>query len=170
MQPAAGQHVRELDISRVCPHKLHYRVACDLRSEHGVQLLEVFRAFTALHPDVELSLTVRAGENVTAGQAVLEGDADLALITSWDPRPPQISYLCDDWNGRLGLVAAGVGVMLRPVRRGAGRRTKGHPPAAPLPQAPATANLRPVLQPPDRSAAINAMLEVMRRHEPGNHG
>ncbi|MEV0592633.1 LysR family transcriptional regulator [Nonomuraea cavernae] len=134
-----------------------------------------FRAFAALHPGVELSLTVRGGPDDPYA-ALLAGQADVALLTSWDPEPgpgvevvplmddelhvalarthrlaegervrlrdlageawidgthpdclgplsqlttalggpPRVSHLCDDWNGRQGLVAAGVGVMLYP--------------------------------------------------------
>ncbi|MGI5292547.1 LysR family transcriptional regulator [Nonomuraea polychroma] len=47
-----------------------------------------FRSFAARHPDVELSLTVRSGEHDPCA-AVLDGDADIALLTSWDtPGPP----------------------------------------------------------------------------------
>ncbi|WP_219462205.1 LysR family transcriptional regulator [Nonomuraea rhizosphaerae] len=139
---------------------------------------ERFRAFAALHPDVELSLTVGGDP----GAAVVAGEVDVALLTSWDtpPKgvevlplledellvalardhplaggesvrlrelaaerwidgthpdclgpvsrlaaalggPPGISHVCDDWNGRQGLVAAGVGVMLYPAMAGAVR-------------------------------------------------
>lgn len=181
---------------------------------------ECFRAFAALHPAVELSLTVRGGD----ASAVLDGTADLALVTSWDPEPaaglervpllddellvalaashplasgarvrlrelagepwidgthpdclgpipqlaaalggpPRVSHLCDDWNGRQGLVAAGVGVMLYPAIAAAVRSDIRL--LRPSPALPARRVHAAVLPEPGRSPAVSALLEVMRRY------
>ncbi|MEW9548782.1 LysR family transcriptional regulator [Nonomuraea sp. NPDC050783] len=187
-------------------------------------LPERFRAFTARHPGVELSLTVRSGEHDPC-EAVLEGTADLALLTSWDMAdtpgvtltplhedellvalpaahplasaggrvrlrelagepwidgthpdclgplaplaaalggPPRISHVCDDWNGRQGLVAAGVGVMLYPSIAGYGAARSDIRLLRPVPALPRRTVLAATLPPTDRPPAVSTFLTTLR--------
>lgn len=74
--------------------------------------------------------------------------------------PPRIGYVCDDWNGKQALVAAGLGIMLFPalaapsVRDDVALRriTKGLPPR---PVYVVVAERR------HRSAAVTAMIELL---------
>ncbi|MFC4007716.1 LysR family transcriptional regulator [Nonomuraea purpurea] len=61
-------------------------------------LPERFRAFTARHPAVELSLRVWSGEHDPCA-AVLDGEVDVALLTSWDVAGAgavTLTPLCED--------------------------------------------------------------------------
>ncbi|MGW0803088.1 LysR family transcriptional regulator [Nonomuraea sp. NPDC002799] len=184
-------------------------------------LPERFRAFAQRHPDVELALTVRSGEPDPCA-AVLDGDADLALLTSWDTAAgvevtplaedelfvalpaghplakgarvrlrdlaeepwidgthpdclgpvsqlaaalggaPRISHVCDDWNGRQGLVAAGVGVMLYPSIAGVSTARRDIRLLRPTPALPSRTILAATL-PGDgsRSPAVSAFLATL---------
>ncbi|MBB5082574.1 LysR family transcriptional regulator [Nonomuraea endophytica] len=208
---------------------LETRLAAHAAGEHGrvrVQAFpsaatafvpECFRLFAARHPAVELSLTVGGGAS-----AVLAGEADLALVTSWDPAPagldlvpllddellvalpeshplaagesvrlralagqawidgshpdclgplselaaalgtpPRVSHLCDDWNGRQGLVAAGVGVMVFPSIAGGAALRPDIRLLRPEPALPARRVFAAVLPAPGRSPAVEELLRTM---------
>ncbi|MEV4896849.1 LysR family transcriptional regulator [Nonomuraea sp. NPDC055795] len=208
---------------------LETRLAAHASGEHGrvrVQAFpsavtafvpECFRVFAARHPAVELSLTVGVGAS-----AVLAGEADLALVTSWDPEPagldlvpllddellvalpeahplaagesvrlralagqawidgshpdclgplselaaalgapPRVSHLCDDWNGRQGLVAAGVGVMVFPSIAGGAALRPDIRLLRPEPALPARRVYAAVLPAPGRSPAVEELLRTM---------
>ncbi|TMR96037.1 LysR family transcriptional regulator [Nonomuraea basaltis] len=188
-------------------------------------LPERFRSFAARHPGVDLSLTVRSGEHDPCA-AVLDGDADIALLTSWDltgaagavgvvltplredellvalaathplakgtrvrlrdlaadrwidgTHPdclgpisqlaaalggaPRISHVCDDWNGRQGLVAAGVGVMLYPSIAGHSTARPDIRLLRPSPSLPSRTILAATLPPTDRPPAVSAFLATL---------
>ncbi|WP_157244453.1 LysR family transcriptional regulator [Nonomuraea typhae] len=79
--------------------------------------------------------------------------------------PPRVRHLCDDWNGRQGLVAAGVGVMLYPSVAGAAVRGDIRL-LRPSPALPARRVYAVVLPRPARSPAVEALLEVMLGYGP----
>lgn len=190
-------------------------------------LPERFRSFAGRHPGVELSLTVRSGEHDPCA-AVLDGDTDIALLTSWDVAgatgvvltpvhedellvalaathplaqgsrvrlrdlaaepwidgthpdclgpisqlasalggTPRISHVCDDWNGRQGLVAAGVGVMLYPSIAGYSAARPDIRLLRPSPSLPSRTILAAALPPTDRPPAVSAFLAALTTPEP----
>ena len=74
--------------------------------------------------------------------------------------PPEIGFFCDDWNGKQALVAGGAGVMVVPRLAFAAirpelavRRTE--------PALPPRRLYAAVAQPPFRSAAATALLELL---------
>ncbi|MEU4325221.1 LysR family transcriptional regulator [Nonomuraea dietziae] len=75
--------------------------------------------------------------------------------------PPRITHLCDDWNGRQGLVAAGVGVMLYPSIAGRSVRSDIRL-AHPSPALPARRISAAVLPADGRPPAVSAYLDVLR--------
>ncbi|GAA2383300.1 LysR family transcriptional regulator [Nonomuraea africana] len=74
---------------------------------------------------------------------------------------PRITHLCDDWNGRQGLVAAGVGVMLYPSIAGRSVRSDIRL-VHPSPSLPARRISVAVLPAHGRPPAVSAYLDVLR--------
>jgi len=74
--------------------------------------------------------------------------------------PPRIGFVCDDWNGKQALVAAGLGVTLVPtVARSAMRRGVVLRPTSPA--LPTRRLYAAAAAPPFRLAAVTAMLTVL---------
>jgi DNA-binding transcriptional LysR family regulator len=84
----------------------------------------------------------------------------------WSPladsfgRPPRVGLFCDDWNGKLALVAAGAGVTLVP--------TLAQPAVRPdvvlrpvLPALPMRRLFAAVPEPQYRTPAVTAILRVL---------
>ncbi|MDP4506278.1 LysR family transcriptional regulator [Nonomuraea turcica] len=76
-------------------------------------------------------------------------------------RAPRISHVCDDWNGRQGLVAAGVGVMLYPSIAGYATARPDIRLLRPSPPLPSRTILAATLPPTDRPPAVSAFLSTL---------
>jgi DNA-binding transcriptional LysR family regulator len=85
----------------------------------------------------------------------------LSQLTSALGRAPRISHFCDDWNGRQGLVAAGVGVMLYPSIAGHSSARPDIRLLRPSPPLPSRAILAAALPPDGRAAAVSAFLATL---------
>jgi DNA-binding transcriptional LysR family regulator len=92
-------------------------------------------------------------------------------------RPPQINSVCDDWNGKQGLVAAGIGVMLYPMVAGRSALRPDIRLLRPSPQLPSRKVYVAALPEPSRAPVVTAFIEVMRdlvsttvQWEPGTDG
>ncbi|MGW5684749.1 LysR family transcriptional regulator [Nonomuraea sp. NPDC003754] len=126
--------------------------------------------------DDELLVALPAGHPLAAGERVRladlaaepwidgthpDGLAPVAQLRAAMGRAPRIAHLCDDWNGRQGLVAAGVGVMLHPSIAGMAVRS-GIRLVEPAPRLPARRISAAVLPAPGRPPAVSAYLRVLR--------
>ena len=76
--------------------------------------------------------------------------------------PPRIKFVCDDWNSKLGLVAAGLGVMLYPKLAGGAALRPDIALLRPSPRLPSRTILIAALPEPNRTPAVSAFIDVMR--------
>ncbi|MFC4119401.1 LysR family transcriptional regulator [Nonomuraea zeae] len=132
-------------------------------------------AVTPLHED-ELLVALSAAHPLAHGDRVRLRDlADepwidgthpdclgpVAQLTSALGRAPRISHFCDDWNGRQGLVAAGVGIMLYPSIAGHSSARPDIRLLRPSPPLPSRAVLAATLPPAGRAATVSAFLATL---------
>ncbi|GAA0932080.1 LysR family transcriptional regulator [Nonomuraea longicatena] len=126
--------------------------------------------------DDELLVALPASHPLAAGRRVrladLSGEAwidgthpdclgPLSELAAALGGPPRVSHVCDDWNGRQGLVAAGVGVMVYPAMAGRAVRQDIRL-LRPVPALPVRAVHAVAL--PEPSPAVRAFLELMTRY------
>ncbi len=74
--------------------------------------------------------------------------------------PPRIGFVCDDWNGKQALVAAGAGIMLVPTLAQGVMRTGIHLRPT-TPRLPSRCLYAAVPHPPFRTPAAEAMLKLL---------
>jgi DNA-binding transcriptional LysR family regulator len=77
-------------------------------------------------------------------------------------RSPRISCVCDDWNGKQGLVAVGIGIMLYPTFAGQDTLRPDIRLLRPIPRLPARTIAAAALPAPARAPAVTAFIQVMR--------
>ena len=127
--------------------------------------------------DDELLVALPEGHPLAAGERVrlreladepwIEGThpdclGPLPQLTAALGRSPRISYVCDDWNGKQGLVAAGIGIMLYPSFAGRETLRPDIRLVRPVPRLPDRKICAVALPAPGRAPAVTALLQVMR--------
>ncbi|MFD1937953.1 LysR family transcriptional regulator [Nonomuraea mangrovi] len=144
------------------------RTSWDAAPEPGLEVLDLFEdellvALPAEHP---LAAAERVRLADLADEPWIDGThpdclGPIAELAAAMGRAPRISHLCDDWNGRQGLVAAGVGVMLYPSIAGRAVRADIRL-VEPSPRLPARRISAVFLPARGRPPAVSAYLEVLR--------
>lgn len=76
--------------------------------------------------------------------------------------PPRITSICDDWSGKQGLVAAGIGVMLYPALAGRSALRPDIRLVHPSPRLPRRILRAVVLPEPSRAPVVTSFIPVLR--------